>query len=362
MLATDSPAPTSRQLSTRLVARQVSELLLGRSRRGLALVPQERLAGFVFEVVLGAGIAHQPYRDPATGRWIGVEDARTLGRPVNATAIAHSMRLPLTTVRRRAAELVGSGLLIRGDAGFSVAPAFFEGDILPRLAAEDAAYLRETLQTLAEAGYAPAVTALDAGVAALPPGVVERLVLAFSLRALETLTELYGDVTGGTIVAAITALNVRRVTRDPRLSQLYSGEDVPPPDALREPVSLRALAGRSICRSKRCAAASSRWSPAMSWPGRKAGCSCRPGCCSTTGTSPTIAGSPCISTRCSPRWRHWRRSFPADPFWRAARLPAPLPANYLKHGINAACPGGCRVVALRCSRAAGFACRDHADG
>ncbi|NYT41311.1 hypothetical protein HZY97_11120 [Sphingomonas sp. R-74633] len=235
------PTSQSRKLSTRLVARQVSELLLGRSRRGLALVPQERLAGFVFEVVLGGSIAHHPYRDPVSGRWIGVEDAETLGRPVNATAIAHSMRLPHTTVRRRAAELVEAGLLVRGPAGFSVAPSFFETGVLARLAADDAKDVLRTLGMLADAGYAPATRAIDAGTASLPPGVIERLILAFSLRALETLTELYGDVTAGTIMAAITAANIRRVTHDPQLAKLYSSEDMPPPDALRVPISLRAL-------------------------------------------------------------------------------------------------------------------------
>lgn len=235
------PATQYRKLSARLVARQVSELLLARSRRGLELVPQERLAGFVFEVVLGGSIAHHPYRDPASGRWIGVEDAGALGRPVNATAIAHSMRLPHTTVRRRAAELVAAGLLVRGPAGFSVAPDFFESDILTRLASADAADLMRALHKLAGNGYAPAARALDAGAASLPPGVVERLILAFSLRALETLTALYGDVTAGTIAAAITAANVHRVTEDPQLSKLYSSEDMPPPDAVREPISLRAL-------------------------------------------------------------------------------------------------------------------------
>lgn len=236
------PSTQTRKLSTRLVARQVSELLLARSRRGLELVPQERLAGFVFEVVLGGSIAHHPHRDPATGRWIGVEDAGLLGRPVNATAIAHSMRLPHTTVRRRAAELVEAGLLVRSAAGFSVAPRFFDGDALIRLAAADAADLLRVLRALADSGYAPATKALAAGVAALPPGVVERLILTFSLRALETLTELYGDVTAGTIAAAITAANVRRVTRDPQLAQFYSSEGMPPPDSLRVPITLRSLA------------------------------------------------------------------------------------------------------------------------
>ncbi len=245
MFAPDLSAAPSRKLSIRLVARQVSELLLARSRRGLTLVPQERLAGFVFEVVLGGSIAHHPYRDPAGGHWIGVEDARTLARPVNATAIAHSMGLPHTTVRRRVAELVEAGLLVRDPFGFTVAPEFFEGETLARLAREDMADLVHVLRTLAIAGYAPAIATLGAGAETLPPGVVERLVLAFSLRVLETLTELYGDVTAGTIVAAITAHNIRGVTGDPVLSSFYSGEDMPPPDALREPVSLRALA-RSI--------------------------------------------------------------------------------------------------------------------
>ncbi|MDG2533348.1 hypothetical protein P6144_06800 [Sphingomonas sp. HITSZ_GF] len=235
------PQAHVRKLSARLVARQVSELLLARSRRGLALVPQERLAGFVFEVVLGGSIAHHPFRDADTDRWIGVEDAGALGRPVNATAIAHSMRLPHTTVRRRAAELVAAGLLVRGPAGFSVAPDFFRGDALSRLAAEDAADLVRMLRNLADSGYAPAVRSLAVGVASLPPGVIERLILAFSLRTLETLTALYGDVTAGTIAAAITAANVRRVTEDAQLARLYSSEDMPPPDAVRVPISLRAL-------------------------------------------------------------------------------------------------------------------------
>ncbi|MEP9358684.1 hypothetical protein [Sphingomonas sp. KR3-1] len=238
---TTLPAPHARHRSARLVARQVSELLLGRSRRGLALVPQERLTGLVFEVVLGGSIAHHPYRDIGSGRWIGVEDASTLGRPVSATAIALSMQLPHTTVRRRAAELVESGLLVRGNGGFSVAPAFFARGVLARMAAEDAADLARALHGLAAADYTLAATALDSGVTALPPGVVERLLLAFSLRALETLTDLYGDVTAGTIVAAITASNVRGVTENPELAARYAEEDMPPPDALREPISLRAL-------------------------------------------------------------------------------------------------------------------------
>ncbi|HEX7694689.1 MAG TPA: helix-turn-helix domain-containing protein, partial [Sphingomonas sp.] len=112
----------------RLVARQISELLLARVRRWHALVPQERINGVVFDVVLSAGIAHLAFCEAGSGRWIGVDQAARLGRPVNATAIAQSMGLPMTTVRRHAVALVDAGLLVRTSAGFSVAPTIFAGD------------------------------------------------------------------------------------------------------------------------------------------------------------------------------------------------------------------------------------------
>ncbi len=236
------PDHGARGRPARLVARQISELLLARVRRWHALVPQERINGVVFDVVLSAGIAHHAFGDPGTGRWIGVEQAAKLGRPVNATAIAQSMGLPPTTVRRHAAELVAAGLFVRSPAGFTAAPAVFAGDRLAKVAAGDAEDLVRILGALAEADYAPAARALDAGASRLPPGVAARLLLAFAVRALESFTDLYGDVITGTILVAMIAANIRHVTDDPVLARRYAQEDMPPPDALRRPVALRPLA------------------------------------------------------------------------------------------------------------------------
>ena len=98
------------------------------------------------------------------------------------------------------------------------------------------------LHALASAGYAPAARTIEAGAAELPAGVAERLLLAFVLRVLESFTGLYGDVVTGTILSATIAANIRHVTEDPVLARRYASEDMPPPDALRVPIALRALA------------------------------------------------------------------------------------------------------------------------
>lgn len=235
-------APRHRKPSIRLVTRQVSELLMARAARWERLAQIDPTDSLIFAVVLSAGIAHLPLRDARTGRFHGIEDAEKLGRPITATAIALSMALPLTTVRRRAAQLVATELLVRQRGGFAIAPPCFTASKLANVNAAHAHDLIAMLRVLADAGYPPAVRAIAADIAALPPGVVERPLLAFAMRAMETFAELYGDLTASTIVSAILALNIRHITHDPVLSLRYAGEDTPPGDDVRRPVSLRTVA------------------------------------------------------------------------------------------------------------------------
>ena len=226
--------------SIRLVVRQTSELLLARGARFRALFATDQLADIIVETVLSASMAHLPLRE--AGHWIAIGDAVRLGRPVSAAAIAQSMQLAETTVRRRAAILVDAGLLWREPGGFRLAAEFGTGGAIADVVAANAADLFRTLEQLARAGYEPAVRAVATGVPSLPAGVVERPLLVFALRVLEQFTALYGDVTGGTLVAAIVAANVRHVTDDPALARAYASEGAIPPDAERRPLSLRALA------------------------------------------------------------------------------------------------------------------------
>jgi len=228
-------------LSTRLVMREVSDMLIARGIRWNAATGCDTLTGLVLEVVVASSVAHLPLRDRQTGNGIGLWEALAQARPVSATAIARSMRLPLTTVRRRMALLERDGLLHRRTTGH-LADSSLAGARLTAPYEGDRADLDRVVATLSTAGYAPAISARDAGVDRLAAGVVARQVIAFALRALETLTDLHGDLTDGVIVGEIIASNIRHVTNDRVLALAYADEDTPPPDAMRVPVSLRSLA------------------------------------------------------------------------------------------------------------------------
>ncbi len=232
---------SQRHRSTRLIARQTSELLFARWQRWQALVPETRFTYVVFSTVLSASIAHHPLRNPATGTLMGLTVARDRARPVNASAVALSMALSNSSVRRRADDLVETGLFTRAPTGYIVAPAFFDDVRLPAVLAADAADVTRVFQALREGGFAPAGKAIDRGIANLPPDVVARVLLAFALRSLETFAVLYNDFTAGAIAASIVAANIRHVTQDVVLARRYAAEDTLPPDEIRQPIALREL-------------------------------------------------------------------------------------------------------------------------
>lgn len=234
-------ADDGERVPTRLVARQVSELLFARGRRWVALVGVDPLTAFIHAVIMSAGMQHLPYRRD-DGTWLPVEAGETLARPVSGSAIAQSMGIPLTTVRRHAADLVAAGVAERRARGFSVVEAFYRDPRLPTFAQEDVMGLARMTQALVQAGYALPRGWSPAVLDSVPAGVVERLIQAFALRAMETFTTSHDGFLPGGIVAAIVASNVRAITADPVLAARYAADDTPPPDELRAPVSVRALA------------------------------------------------------------------------------------------------------------------------
>ena len=189
---------------------------------------------------MGATLEPLPLRH-SSGEWIGFEHAPITGRPVTTAAIAKSMHLPPTTVLRHAKALVEAGRLVR-DRGYSVAANVFEDGRAEQIAITNAAGLMDIAVILADAGHPTAMAFVSAGHLAAPPGVIERLLLSFRLRTLESVTNLYGDIVAAIVVAGIIAANVAAITADPVLGARYAAEDNPPPDSLRQPVTVRALA------------------------------------------------------------------------------------------------------------------------
>lgn len=236
--AADSPP-------VRLVCRHVSRLLLARNRRWLALMPDDRLAGLVFETALSAGVAHLPYHTAGPApEWLGLVSGAALARPVTVLAITQSLDLSYASGSRRVTTLVGAGLLLKETRGVRVAPGVLADGRVAKIAAGDRADLAETIALLAAAGHDCAPALARGGLERIPDDVVERLLLTFALRALESLKALYGGVLDGILAATITAANVAHLIENPALGSQFAGEDAPPPDVLRQPIPVREIARR----------------------------------------------------------------------------------------------------------------------
>ena len=70
-----------------------------------------------------------------------------------------------------------------------------------------------------------------------------RLVANYMLRNVEVVSEAAdGDLMAGLIFSAIVQANVRPISNDPKLAKTYGQMDAIPPDELRSPVSVNALA------------------------------------------------------------------------------------------------------------------------
>lgn len=231
-------------MPTRLVARQISELLLTRMHRWRPVIGHDRVTAMLFSVVLNDSTARQPYKDPATGQWIGILQACTAGRPIGSSAIARSLGLSETTARRKLNLLVGTGLIERRPRGLNMSQVFCADPRIDEICAENASDLARVLGTITRSGYA----SLEENIHALgqvPPLVTERLIIKFQSRMMESVIALYGDFTSSLIIAATIAANISHVTRNPALSAMYAHEESIPPDDIRQPIAIRALASAS---------------------------------------------------------------------------------------------------------------------
>lgn len=238
---TGDPVPTT-PYPFRLVLRQMSEMLFAQIERARRLVPYPPVARMAGLVVLAGSVAHLPYRrGGSAGDWIGIDAAGACGRPVSATAVATSMNLPSTTVRRQITTLVEAGLLRREKAGLLVTPDRLADAAFGAVVEAHAAGLFATLRVL-QHDYAVAAATLAAGIERLPAAVIARLLATLELRIMENSVDRHGDLVFAFIHAATIVANVQHITRDPVLARRFAAEDQPPPDAMREPISTRALA------------------------------------------------------------------------------------------------------------------------
>ncbi|TRW17554.1 hypothetical protein [Glacieibacterium frigidum] len=238
-LRLDPPAAPG-PVQPRLVGHHFTEFTQGRVTRWQAVTGADRLEALIFGVVMAANLAHLPFTT-AEG-WLGIDAPDDLRRPVSMAAIAASMKLPIETVRRRAHGAMRAGLVTIGERGCIAPAGLFATPAMVEVMRIDAAALLDCCNALADEGHGPARAALAAGCAAVPSTVVARLVVDTGIRLMEFVVERYGHVIDAAICIGTVAANVRPMRADPLLSRAYAEYDRPPPDALRQPVTLRQLA------------------------------------------------------------------------------------------------------------------------
>lgn len=231
--------------AVRMICRHSSRLLLDRTHRWAALVLPERSYALVLQTVLSASLAHLPWRDPISDAWIGVEDATTQGRPVSVLSISQSLDLSFASVARRVDDLIAAGLMVKERRGVRVAPSFFASGRVDAAAAGDRQSVQQCMDLLADAGHDPAPALRTGGLARVPDPVIARTVLAYSLRVLESVKQLYGDAGSGMLIVTVIAANIDHLLADPALDRQFADQDNPPPDELRRGITVRELARRA---------------------------------------------------------------------------------------------------------------------
>jgi len=173
-------------------------------------------------------------------------------RPIAVHALSESLLIPYETTRRHVEKLVAKGLCVRDGRGVRVAVATVAGN--PEVAAMIANALPSLLLFLDDLrrsafDFAPyrqplPVTAPLPPSGELPPNAraLLRVCSDYVARCVDVLGRLYdNDFAAGLVHTAIWMANVDGIRRGPE-NLTYGALHVLPPDGLRQPISISALA------------------------------------------------------------------------------------------------------------------------
>lgn len=178
--------------------------------------------------------------------------------PISVYAIAHILSQPYETTRRAVGRLIAKGMLAKVRKGV-IAPAAFMDSAKVRVANLDLqTRLRRWLISLDRQG----LIQLGGGANGLWPSLTEpgpsedvdpyadetrrkysRLALGFTIEAGRIVAGLAdGNLLQGLLLVAIVQANVGRLSADSSLSRQFGDYLHPPPDGIRRPISIFALA------------------------------------------------------------------------------------------------------------------------
>jgi hypothetical protein len=178
----------------------------------------------------------------------------SLRTPVSVYALAQSLRLPYETTRRYVAKLIDGGQAVRVERGVIVPMAAMEAAPVRLASIQFHANLRRFLEILVRIGAFPELLGAGAGRKGFlaqvtqPPQAnnlrrIARTTNSFHLRTAEVLADAAdGDLVRGIVFLGIIQANIQTLNSDLNLSLQYAGVEDIPPDELRRPISVYALA------------------------------------------------------------------------------------------------------------------------
>jgi len=164
---------------------------------------------------------------------------RDAARAISMSGIAASMGMPFETTRRHVGRLVDHGLAVRVPAGVMLNPDLFDRADMMTLLSEFHDAMVAQIADLARFGIPLPTTRAD-----IDYRPVETLIVLLdtTLYLFERNRSLYRSALTAVVGNAIIAANIREITYDTELALRYARLDTIPPDELRVPIRIGALA------------------------------------------------------------------------------------------------------------------------
>ena len=206
-------------------------------------------SGVLVTAINAANVAHIDARTEE-GRRAAASDGLVHDndrKPVGVARLAAITGLPLGSTRQIVARLIDTGDCVCVDGGLIVPRSVFERAESDRLTMANLRHVRGFVRKLLARGLvAEAPVVIPAWQAAVAHDAMARVIIRpsaeYCLRALRLLAGVYCDIRKGIVAQAIVTANTAHLDTLMGEGWRYAGIDQPPPDEVRRPVSVSAIA------------------------------------------------------------------------------------------------------------------------
>jgi DNA-binding Lrp family transcriptional regulator len=170
-----------------------------------------------------------------------------LRRPISISRLADTTGLPFESARRIVGRLVDTGICVHVEGGVIVPRSVVLRSEIVRNIVANVDYVRKFVRDLEAVGLVEerpgnASAANRAGDDVAIARDVTGPSMDYVLRALQLLAAAYGDVRAGIVAQTIVTANTVHLDTRTGNGWRYAGEDEPPPDEVRRPISVGRLA------------------------------------------------------------------------------------------------------------------------